>query len=151
MDRRTLIQTAGTTALAAFATAAAAQAADPHAHHHGGHAGHGAPNAALIAAASACVSTGQACLAHCLVLLGNGDKEMAGCAQSVNQLLAVCDALHKVAAQQGPILKDLARVAAKTCEACEKECRKHASKHAECKACADSCVDCAKQCKAIAA
>ncbi len=147
MDRRTLIQTAGTAALTAFAAAAAAQATDPHAHHHHG----GSPNEALIASASACLTTGQACLAHCLVLLGDGEKEMAACARSVNQLLAVCDALQKVAIQQGSMLKDLARVAAKTCEACEKECRKHASKHAECKACAESCADCLQQCKAIAA
>jgi Cys-rich four helix bundle protein (predicted Tat secretion target) len=148
MDRRSLIQTAATSALAALATTASAQSKDAHAHHHqhGGSA-----NAELIAAASACLGTGQACLAHCLVLMGQGDKSMVGCAQSVNQLLAICDALHKVAIQQGSALKDLARVAAKTCEACEKECRKHADKHAECKACADACVDCSKQCKAIAA
>ncbi|MDP4299687.1 four-helix bundle copper-binding protein [Leptothrix discophora] len=148
MDRRTLIQTASTAALAAFATAAAAQAKDPHAHHH--HHGAGM-NEALVSSLSACLITGQACLAHCLVLLGQGDKEMAACAQSVNQMLAICDALQKVAIQQGSMLKDLAKVAARTCEACEKECKKHASKHAECKACADSCADCLQQCKAVGA
>ena len=75
----------------------------------------------------------------------------AACAQSVNQLLAICDALQKVAIQQGSALKDLARLAAKTCDECEKACRKHADKHAECKACADACADCVKECKAVAA
>ncbi len=147
MDRRSLIQTAATSALAALATTAAAQSKDTHAHHHHG----GSANEGLIAAAAACLGTGQACLAHCLVLLGNGEKEMAACAQSVNQLLAICDALHKVAIQQGTALKDLARLAAKTCDECEKACRKHANKHAECKACADACADCVKECKAVAA
>jgi Cys-rich four helix bundle protein (predicted Tat secretion target) len=151
MDRRTLIQTAASSAtaaaLTAFAAAASAQPADPHAHHHHG----AAMNEELIGSAIACLSTGEACLAHCLVLLGQGDKEMAACAQSVNQLLAICSALHKVAIQQGSALKDLARVAAKTCDECEKACRKHASKHAECKACADACADCVQQCKAAMA
>ncbi|MGY0195192.1 four-helix bundle copper-binding protein [Leptothrix sp. BB-4] len=151
MDRRTLIQTAASSAtaaaLAAFASSASSQANDPHAHHHHG----GGMNESLIASAVACLSTGEACLAHCLILLGNGDKEMAACAQSVNQLLAICNALHKVAIQQGSALKDLARVAAKTCDECEKACRKHASKHAECKACADACADCVQECKAAMA
>lgn len=148
MDRRSLIQTAATSALAALATTAVAQDKGAHAHHH--HHG-GGMNDGLVASSVACLSTGQACLAHCLVLLGQGEKEMAECAQSVNQLLAICDALHKVAIQQGSMLKDLARVAAKTCDECEKACRKHASKHAECKACADACADCVKQCKAAMA
>ncbi|MEX8517407.1 MAG: four-helix bundle copper-binding protein [Leptothrix sp. (in: b-proteobacteria)] len=147
MDRRTLFH--GATAAALTALAGAAMAADdPHAHHHMHGAG---KNQELIATASDCLTKGEACLAHCLVLLGDGDKEMAACARSVNQMLAICTALHKVAVQDGTMLPALAKVAAQTCDACEKECRKHADKHAECKACADSCVACLKQCKAVAA
>lgn len=148
MDRRTLFQ--GATAAALTALAGTVQAADDeHAHHHM-HGG-GSKNANLIATASDCLTKGEACLAHCLVLLGDGQKEMAGCARSVNQMLAICTALHKVAVQDGNMLPAMAKVAAQTCEACEKECRKHADKHAECKACADSCAACLKECKALAA
>jgi Cys-rich four helix bundle protein (predicted Tat secretion target) len=146
MQRRNLIQGAGVMALASVATQAVAQAATgSHAHHHGS----GGPSP-LTATAFDCVTKAEACLAHCLVLLGQGEKEMAGCAKSVNQLLAICGALAKVSVQAGSHLKALARLSASVCEECEKECRKHEKKHAECKACAESCVECAKQCKAAA-
>ncbi|MFM2067124.1 MAG: hypothetical protein RLZZ584_2033 [Pseudomonadota bacterium] len=147
MQRRHMVQGAGAMALAGLATQVLAQSsapADPHAHHHHG----GGKASALTTAAADCVTKGEACLAHCLVLLGNGEKEMASCARSVNQLLAICGALHKVSAQDGSQLKALARLSAAVCEECEKECRKHEKKHAECKACADSCAECLKQCKA---
>jgi Cys-rich four helix bundle protein (predicted Tat secretion target) len=152
MQRRDLIEGAGLIALATLAAQAAAQTApqtatDPHAHHHHGAGG----PSALTQAANDCVATGDACLAHCLVLLGQGDKDMAGCAQSVNQLLAICGALAKVSAQGGSQLKALARLSANVCEECEQACRKHEKQHAECKACAESCAACAKQCKAAAA
>lgn len=113
--------------------------------------GGGAGNAELIRATAACSTTGEACLAHCLVLLGQGDKEMAGCATSVNQLLAACGALHKLAGQGSPYTAPFAGLVGRMCDDCEKECRKHAGKHAECKACADACADCVKACKAAAA
>jgi Cys-rich four helix bundle protein (predicted Tat secretion target) len=149
MERRDVMQGAGLMALAGLAGQALAQSsapADPHAHHH--HAASGP--SALTTAAADCVVKGEACLAHCLVLLGDGEKEMAGCAKSVNQLLAICGALTKVSGQNGSQLKALARLSASVCEECEKECRKHEKKHAECKACAESCAECAKQCKAAA-
>ena len=89
--------------------------------------------------------------AHCLVLLGKGDKEMAACAQSVNQLLAVCAALQKLAGQDSRYTPGFARLAAEVCADCEKECRKHENKHAECKACADSCAACVLECRTLAA
>lgn len=147
MERRELMQGAGLMALAGLATQALAQATDPHAHHHHGSDG---KVSALTTSAADCLSKGETCLAHCHILMGEGDKAMAGCAKSVNQMLAICAALHKVSAQGGSQLKAMARVAANTCEECEKECRKHEKKHPECKACADSCADCLKQCKAAA-
>jgi Cys-rich four helix bundle protein (predicted Tat secretion target) len=153
MERRELFQGLGLAALTGLAGKALAQAsapeADPHAHHHHHHAASGP--SALTTAAADCLSKGEACLAHCLVLLGQGDKQMAGCAQSVNQMLAICNALHKLSAQNASQLKAMARLAASVCDECEKECRKHADKHAECKACADGCVECSKQCKAVGA
>lgn len=142
MNRRQLLALAG--ALAALATPAFA--ADDHKHHQ-----HAAGNkfGALQAAAADCVAKGDACLAHCLVLLGRGDRSMAGCAQAVNQMLTLCGALQKLAAQQSRYTAGQARVALNACIACEKECRKHEDKHAECKACAESCANCIKECKAM--
>ena len=148
MKRREAMAGSGAFVLAALSTAALAQTKDPahdHAHMHGG------PNQTLLAAASDCVVKGQACLAHCLVLLADGDKVMAACAKSVNQMLAVCGALQNLAAQQSALLPAMAKVALDACQACEKECRQHEKKHAECKACMESCAECAKQCKALIA
>jgi Cys-rich four helix bundle protein (predicted Tat secretion target) len=146
MERRELLKGAGILAMSALLQPAFA--ADEHHHHHDV-----APkkSAALLAAASDCIVKGDACLAHCLVLLGEGEKEMAACAQSVNQMLAICTALQKLASQESSYLPALAKLAGDVCKDCEKACRKHEKKHAECKACADACAECLKQCKALAA
>jgi Cys-rich four helix bundle protein (predicted Tat secretion target) len=147
MERRDAMKALA--ASVAAAVSGAALAAD-HEHHHD-HAGTAKRNAGLITASADCLKTGEACLAHCLYLLGNGDKEMAACAQSVNELLASCTALMKLAGQDSRYVPAFAKVAAEVCANCEKECRKHAEHHAECKACADSCAACVKECKKVAA
>jgi Cys-rich four helix bundle protein (predicted Tat secretion target) len=150
MKRRDSLIGAGALLLAAAQGSAQAQTpaqtqAMPHDHHHM----HGAaPLQALLAAASDCVAKGQSCLAHCLVLLADGDKAMAACAQSVSQTIALCNALESLAAQQSSLVPALAKVTLQACEACEKECRKH-EQHAQCKACAESCLACIKECKAV--
>ncbi len=146
MERREMLGTLGALALAGVA-AKTANAAEDHSHHHMG----GAKFQSVINAAADCISKGEICLAHCLVLLGDGDKAMASCAKSVSQMLALCGALQKVAAQSAPQTKALAKVALDACSECEKECKKHADKHAECKECRESCLECIKQCKAVAA
>jgi len=115
-------------------------------HHHGA-----GPYAEAGQAAGRCVEAGQACLAHCLVLLGNGDASLAACSKSVNQMLALCTALQSLANQQSPMTPGLAKVCFDACSSCEKECRKHEDEHAECRACAESCAGCAKACKDIMA
>lgn len=148
MQRREVLKTvAGAVAVAMVAPAMAATEGHEHHHDHGG----GKPFSGVIDSSSDCLKTGEACLAHCLVLLGQGDKEMVGCAQSVNELLATCTALMKLAAQGSSFTPAMARMAADVCVSCENECRKHANQHAECKACADACADCSKACTAIAA
>lgn len=143
MERREVLKTVAATV--AGAISGAALAAD-HDHHHAP-AGMAPRNAGLIAASADCLKTGEACLAHCLYLLGNGDREMAACAQSVNELLASCTALMKLAGQDSKHVPGFAKLAAEICASCEKECRKHEKHHAECKACADSCAACLKECK----
>jgi len=146
MNRRDSLIGAGAMLMAAAQGSAQAQSpAMPHDHHHM----HGAaPLQALLAATSDCITKGQSCIAHCLVLLADGDKAMAACAQSVNQTIALCSALQSLAAQQSSLVPALAKVTLQACEACEKECRKH-EQHAQCKACAESCVACIKECKAV--
>jgi Cys-rich four helix bundle protein (predicted Tat secretion target) len=148
MERRDILGALGVLTLAGLT--ASAQAAD-HSHHHDHH--HGSPGklGPLANSAADCVVKGDACLAHCLVLLADGDKPMAECAKSVNQMLAFCGAMQKLAAQQAPYAAKLAKLAIDVWADCEKECRKHEKKHAECKACADACADCIKQAKALGA
>ena len=143
MDRRDVLKGAGAIALAALASSAQAEM---HEHHHGGPA-----NAKLIGSASNCIEKGQVCLAHCLSLLGDGDKDMAGCAKSVNQMLAICSALQQLAAQESAHLAEMAKLAAQACKECEAECKKHADKHAPCKSCMEACADCRKECEKVAA
>ncbi|MBK9160460.1 MAG: four-helix bundle copper-binding protein [Nitrosomonadales bacterium] len=145
MNRRELLL--GGMALAGAAVVGRAQAAG-HAHEHH----HGAPaNASLAAATSDCVQKGEVCLSHCLELLGKGDRDMAACAQSVNQMLAVCGALQQLANQNSKQTARLAAIAMDVCKQCEEECKKHADKHEQCKACGESCAACYKECKKVAA
>ncbi len=148
MNRRELLL--GGMALAGAAMVGSAQAAE---HDHMAHAHHHAlpGNAALAASAADCVQKGQVCLSHCLILLGEGDKDMAGCAKSVNQMLALCGALQQLANQNSKQLAKLAAIAMDACLQCEEACKKHAEKHPECKACGESCAACAKECKKLSA
>lgn len=148
MNRRELLLSG--VALAGAALVGNAQAAE-HDHMMMHDHQHGVPgNAALAAAASDCLQNGQVCLSHCLVLLGQGEKDMAGCAQSVNQMMVLCDALQQLANQNSKQLPKLASIAMDACRQCEDECKKHADKHEVCKACGESCAACYKECKKIA-
>lgn len=147
MNRREMLLSS--LAVAGTAMMGQAHAAENHKHHH--HHQASTLNTALIEVTSDCVQTGQVCLNHCLSLLGQGDKQMASCAQSVNQMLAVCGALQQLAAQESKYLKSQAKIAMDICKECEEECKKHADKHDTCKACMESCETCYKECKKIAA
>jgi Cys-rich four helix bundle protein (predicted Tat secretion target) len=140
MDRRELLMATGAALAAVSLRAGAAAAAEHH---------HDAAGSPLVHAASHCVETANACLAHCLDRLADGDKSMAACARTVTGLIAVCNALGVLAAQHSPLLPKYAAVAAEVCKACEDECNKH-SEHPPCKACADACHACAAECANIA-
>jgi Cys-rich four helix bundle protein (predicted Tat secretion target) len=106
-------------------------------------------NQKLIEAASDCILKANICLQHCLVLLGQGDKNMAACAQSASQVAAVCAALQQMASAESKHLPQFAKAAMDVCKDCEDECKK-TEKHPECKACGEACAACYKECKAIA-
>lgn len=143
MNRRELLL--GGIALAGAAVVGRAQAAGHEHHHHVS-----SLNTGLSAAAADCIQKGELCLSHCLDLLAQGEKEMAACAKSVNQVLAVCGALQQLVNQNSAYTAKLARIAMDVCKQCEDECMKHADKHQECKACGESCAACYKECQATA-
>ncbi len=116
----------------------AAERGGPEGHEgHQGHADHA--NNAVLAAATSCTSAGQVCLQHCLVLLAEGDKAMAPCAQATTDMIAVSQATASLAASGSPQLGAQAAVALAASTRCESECRKHADTHATCRECAESC------------
>jgi Cys-rich four helix bundle protein (predicted Tat secretion target) len=141
MNRRDSILSTGSMALAATLGAVACAsssvqaqgAAAPGAPHH-----HGDPE--LAAAAGVCLAKGNACLAHCLALLGAGDASMAGCAAAAFDMHAVMSGLAAVAASGGKRLGELARAATGFCKDCETECRKHEAQHTVCHECAEACA-----------
>ena len=141
MERREMLKAAGM--ISAATMAGTALAVD--AHH-----GHGPSHATLLDASLECVKTGDVCLAHCLQILSGGDNTLAECARSVNELVAVCAALSKLAAANSARLPKYAAVVKMSCDDCEKECRKHEAKHAACKACAEACAACSKECAKLA-
>jgi Cys-rich four helix bundle protein (predicted Tat secretion target) len=109
------------------------------------HHGPGSKYADLVAATSHCVVTGDACLSHCLTMLGQGDKELANCARAVRDTIAACTALRELAAANSPHVQALSKVVSAICSDCEAECRKH-EQHAVCKDCETACHDCKALC-----
>lgn len=151
MDRREILKTVGAAGLAVLVSDAWA---DREGHDHQAKHDHSSmknPFGKLIAATSDCISKGQLCVDHCLMLLADGDTGMAGCARSVHQMLALCGALQQLASLNSEHIKPLAKVALAACKNCEEECRKHEKDHAVCKDCAEACAACQKECKAVSA
>jgi len=116
-----------------------------------GHEHHGAHHPELTKLALDCVGLGEACVAHCIKVLGTGDTSLTDCLISVNAMLPMCAALARFAASDAKRLKELAAVCIDVCDDCAKECEKHADHHEECKACGDACVDCIKACEDLIA
>ena len=105
----------------------------------------------VIDSALDCIKTGQACIEHCIELFKVGDTSVAECADTVQEMLVMCTALHQMASYKSKQVAEVAKICREACLICEKECRKHEDKHVQCKVCADSCEECAKECKKIAA
>ena len=121
-----------------------AMAEEKHHHHH-----HGNKHAALAKSALDCIHKGELCLSHCMELFKVGDTSVAECADSVQEMLTMCNALVDLAAHDSNYLVEFTKICEKVCTHCEKECRKHEDDHPECKACAESCVVCADECKKV--
>lgn len=132
VQRREVLTAAGALLVAGVAPAAAAE-----------HKHHSKPTAveAVFDNALACGATGELCVAHCFEILQQGDTSIAGCAQSVNEMLAVNHAVERLAAMNSPRLGEVARAALAVYKHCENQCEKHAAKHEVCKKCANCCRD----------
>lgn len=99
-----------------------------------------------------CVEAAKHCLDHCDKLIAAGDNSMKDCRASVINLIAVSEALHKVAKENtAPVklIKNLAKTCSEYCKHCEAQCKPH-EKHDVCKKCMASCEACRKACDAIA-
>jgi len=142
-NRRNFLLAAGSLAVATAATSTSVFASDSKHQHH-----HGPSHSDLVKSSAGCTASGNACIAHCLILLGNGDTDMAECAKSVQLMMPMCQAVGYHAAANSKHLKDMVKICQNICEECEKACREHEDKHAECKACANSCSDMIDACKA---
>lgn len=145
MNRRELLEVMAAIGLSATGTALASDTAPSvpagQEHHHAT-----SKYAELVTDTTRCINTGEACIAHCLVLLGEGDKELAACAKTVEDTIATCTALRQLAAANSPHVPKFAGPVADICYACETECRKHETKHSVCRDCAQACATCAKEC-----
>lgn len=103
-----------------------------------------------------CLATGEACVGYCMSEFANGNKEMAECNRTVQEMLALCEALLKLNAYNSAHTKALAKISAQACDTCAEACKKHSphwahGMHLICKSCYEACLECSKACKAMAA
>lgn len=137
INRRGFVQKAGLAAgtLATVSLVSQAASAEGGGHHHH----HPAKNTELVKMAAHCIHTGNACIAHCLDMISQGNTDMAECARSVQYLVSMCETVGVHAASDSKHLKDLLVTCLAICEDCEAECRKF-EQHEQCLECAESCV-----------
>jgi len=110
----------------------------------------------VVKAAADCIRTGDACLAHCARELRAGNKEMANCNERVQDVIAMCSALLKLASAESEYAVRLATVCADVCKSCKDACAEHQDHfahgmHLECKACMESCQACETACRKLVA
>jgi Cys-rich four helix bundle protein (predicted Tat secretion target) len=103
----------------------------------------------IIATAGQCLDTGLACITLCRKELAKGNKDMAECLATVYDMVAACESLRKLAANESPHLGAYARVCEKILADCARSCEKHAKHMAECDACMKACKECIEACKAV--
>lgn len=98
------------------------------------------PAAELAKLTAECTRVGQICMQHCINLLAQGDTSMGPCAQTVSEMLAVCQGTQVLALAGSAHLSQAAALCKAVCESCEAACKVHAGHHAECGNCAAACA-----------
>ena len=140
------------TALAnTFGTAVAGCGAQATPVHTGGPTPPASAHDELARTVAECLVACEACHAHCLSLLANGDTSMALCSRTTHACAALCRAMVTLASADADRLAALAAVCAATCSDCHDACAQHAGHHAPCARCAESCQRCGDACRALAA
>ena len=128
-----------------------AAATDGQAHAgHGGHGSHGGDSGrdaapagryrGLIKSYQACTSAISACIAHCQVLLAQGDKSVGDCLRTALDCDVTCGATLKAAGLNSAYTPALARTAVQSMPAGVEASKPHHEHHPECKACHDACL-----------
>ncbi len=140
LPRRDFLLASGGLALAASGSVAAAEE---------GHEHHGGKFAALAKEAQHCITTGNACISHCIMDMRAGSLDLTECLASVMELVSICTAMAKFAALESDHVPAVAAVTKAVCITCEEECRKFADKHTVCADCADACLACIEECDKV--
>lgn len=148
MDRREAITTVGAAAVAAAAVTTLGAGVASAEQGHKGHVQENR-NEELVKSASHCAMLAEQCVKVCYDQLEAGDKSMAECGRKLEELIATCNAIEKMAIYNSVNLKEMAKLTAKVCEESENECLKHKD-HKQCVDCAKACRECIEQCKKIA-
>jgi len=151
IDRKGFLQKAAVTALALTSAPALfadkkGRKEDEHQHHH--RTGSNYPE--LVRAGNICLQDGRECLDHCIELVKRGDTNIAGCMDTVTEMLSVCQTLVDLASYNSRRMKEYAAVCIGFCEDCIYECKKHADRHEACRRCLESCERCMNECKKVA-
>ena len=140
MRRREILTAVGALAVAGGATVADAQPGEMHPPKY----------KALEDSTAKCVSTGEDCLRHCLGMLSMKDTTMAGCANSVVQLVAACRALQTLASVNSTFTPAFAKDVGRSAPLARRSAGS-SRKSASARACADACKTCADECHKVAA
>lgn len=143
VTRRNLLLGGG--AVLGMAATSSVFAAGSHDHHHH----KTSADNPLIKATLECMSTSQACLAHCIDEFKKGNSEMGDCAQAVQENAALCNAMLQMTYLNSQHLKKVAAACRDVCTSCEKACDEFAKEHEICKVCRDSCRTLIKQLKHV--
>jgi Cys-rich four helix bundle protein (predicted Tat secretion target) len=109
----------------------------------------GDANTILAAAAHTCCGTGRNCLQHCLNMLARGDTSLAETAQSVHEMIAVCEGTATLAAAGSDHLALAARLCEAVCQSVVDAHTASGAQHEACLACVDACRHTIKAARAI--
>jgi len=148
MNRRELIMAAGGVALATTAGKVFAGEVKQH-EHKGGHGHMGLKHLDLIKASAKCLRAGEIANRFSLTAAENGDISMIKSVKLVQETIAACEALIRLATYDSKSLSAFASATAAVCDAAEKECSKHKA-HKPHEMCAKACRECSDACKKYA-
>jgi Cys-rich four helix bundle protein (predicted Tat secretion target) len=93
-----------------------------------------------------CIKMGEICNQHCMHMFQMGDTSLADCAIAVQELVAVSNAVIKLASHNSQHLNCFVEASLYVAQSCEQECKKH-EKHIQCSDCAEACRDYIDHCK----